>query len=275
MRSLPCIALCAGFLASTAPLDAQTTDLKRLTLREDALGWEAVGRLDLDQSGFCTGTLVASDLVLTAAHCLFDSDTGAPLDPRDMTFRAALRDGDAVAEQRGRRAVVHPGYDYLSGDAMARIAHDVALLQLAEPIPVGAADPFRTDALSIDGGRVSVVSYARGRAEALSRQAACRVLGAQDGLVAFDCDATFGASGSPVFQVKDGRMRIVSVISSVAESAEGRISFGMELPRLVADLSFALQTGRGVWPEETGETRRLVPGTTRDGATGSARFLRP
>ena len=275
MSRLPGIAVTACLLLAASAPDAQTTELKRLTLRGDALGWEAVGRLDIDRTGFCTGALVASDLVLTAAHCLFDAATGEPLDPRDMTFRAALRDGEAVAERRGRRAVVHPGYDYVSPDAMARIAHDVALLQLAEPIPVGAADPFRTDALSLDGGQVSVVSYARGRAEALSRQAACRVLGMQDGLVAFDCDATFGASGSPVFQVKDGRMRIVSVISSVAESAEGRISFGMELPRLVADLGFALQTGQGVWPEETGETRRLVPGDARSGSTGSARFLKP
>lgn len=275
MSRLAGIAFSAGLLLAAGSSGAQTTDLKRLTLRGDALGWEAVGRLDIDRTGFCTGALVASDLVLTAAHCLFDAATGEPLDPRDMTFRAALRDGEAVAERRGRRAVVHPGYEYTSDDTVARIIHDVALLQLVEPIPVGTADPFRTDALSSGGGQVSVVSYARGRAEALSRQAACRVLGTERGLVAFDCDATFGASGSPVFQVKDGRMRIVSVISSVAETTEGRISFGMELPRLFADLNLALQAGRGVWPEEAGETRRLVPGEARTGATGSARFLKP
>lgn len=275
MRGFPGLSLAAGLLIAAIPVFAQTSDLKRLTLRGDALGWEAVGRLDIDRTGFCTGTLVASDLVLTAAHCLFDSQTGARLDPRQMTFRAALQDGQTVAERRGRRAVVHPGYDYLSDDAAARIAHDVALLQLAEPIPVGTADPFRTDALSRGGGPVSVVSYARGRADALSRQAACRVLGSQDGLVAFDCDATFGASGSPVFQQREGRMRIVSVISSIAETSEGRVSFGMELPQLFAELRFALQSGQGVWPGESGEARRLVPGGAREGEAGGARFLRP
>ena len=68
--------------------------LRRLTLRQDLLGFEAVGRLDFATGGFCTGVLVASDLVLTAGHCLRDA---ARLGHVDGTrFRAGLRDGEAM-----------------------------------------------------------------------------------------------------------------------------------------------------------------------------------
>ena len=82
-------ALALGFAALAARAD--TTPLKRLTLRSDLSGWEAVGRLDLGDRGFCTGVLVAPTLVLTAGHCLADAAREQRVD--HLTFRAGLTDG--------------------------------------------------------------------------------------------------------------------------------------------------------------------------------------
>jgi len=78
-------------VANALGAQAQTTVLQELSTGNDARGWEAVGRLDLDGRGFCTGALIAPDLVLTAAHCMFDRASGSEVDPSRIEFHAGLR----------------------------------------------------------------------------------------------------------------------------------------------------------------------------------------
>ncbi|MDG1069030.1 MAG: trypsin-like serine protease [Sulfitobacter sp.] len=62
------IALTVIGLLLTSGAVAQDASLKRLNNGDEAKAWEAVGRLDIDGKGFCTGALIAPKLVLTAAH---------------------------------------------------------------------------------------------------------------------------------------------------------------------------------------------------------------
>lgn len=242
---------------------AQTTGLDRLTLRGHLLGWESVGRVDIGREGFCTGTLIATDLVLTAAHCIYDRRDGAPRDPAALTFRAGYADGRSVAERQVQRMVAHPDYDAAAGLSEQSVKHDVALLQLASPIPAATAAPFQLGEPGGPGTTIRIVSYARNRANALSLQRECQVLGRGQGLVVFDCDVDFGSSGAPVFDRTDDRARIVAVVSSKAEAGTRKVGIGMELPALVADLKAALRAGRGVIESGSGTPE------------GGARFLRP
>ena len=269
--------LAAALVALLAlPAAAQTSGLDRLTLRGDLLGWEAVGRLDLP-SGYCTGVLIASDTVLTAAHCLYDDRRSEWIDPRTITFRAGLRDGDSIADRSGARAVAHARYVPTAWNTEVSIRHDVALLELSNPIPAATAAPFRVQSPSRVSRQVSLVSYGRGRSDALSRQRVCEVLGRQGGLLAFDCDAERGSSGAPVFDLSGNRARIVSIISGGSRMRGTEISLGMELPSVVGDLQRAMRSGNGVWPREEVGSRRLRVGESPDrGEEGAGvRFLRP
>jgi len=261
-------AMLCGLMAVSAA--SAETALRRLDTGDDGRGWEAVGRLDIDGRGFCTGALIAPDLVLTAAHCLYDQRTGARIDPARIEFLAGWRNGRATAYRGIRRAVVHSGYVFQAAVSPERVRNDLALLELHHPIDGMRARPFRTDEQPLKGQRIGIVSYARERADAPSLQEVCDVVARQEGVLVMSCDVDFGASGAPVFSFEAGEPRVVSVVSAMAEVGGRKVSLGTRLQEPLRDLMGALEAGEGF--HLPAAPRMAVPGERRQ--TG-AKFARP
>ena len=114
---------------------AAESDLDLLNSMDQGREWGAVGRLSLDNgNGFCTATLIADDIVLTAGHCVYDKTTGALADLTSFEFQASWRNGRAESYRGIREIAVHSQYQFAEEASIDRIQFDVALLRLATPI---------------------------------------------------------------------------------------------------------------------------------------------
>jgi V8-like Glu-specific endopeptidase len=242
MRSALIIAL---FVGLAVPVGAEESRLISLETSDAGQAWQAVGRLNLGARGFCTGALIAPDLVLTAAHCLYDKDTGARIDDRDIEFLAGWRNGRAEAYRGVRISVAHPDYIYSGAESLDRVAYDLALVALDQPIRLPQITPFATDVRPARGDAVGVVSYAQDRAEAPSLQETCHVLDRAPEIVVFSCDVDFGSSGAPIFALRDGQMKIVSVVSAKADVEGKRVALGSVLTNTLDVLQGELAKSNG------------------------------
>jgi len=171
-----------------------------------------------DRGNLCTGTALARDLVLTAAHCV------APA----ATYRVLAAKG--APPMVIKTVAVHPRYEPQSF-AHNRATADVALIKLAQILPKEIAPAAISDAKTsvAVGDRFVIAGFGVTAAGSeagigLARSAALVATG-QPGTLQirlFDpatrgeqagLGACTGDSGAPVFRQVEGRFMVIGVVS--------------------------------------------------------------
>jgi Trypsin len=168
----------------------------------------------------CTGTVIARDLVLTAAHCVLPGADYKLLE-YDAARRPLLKDIN--------RIVSHPQFD-VNAVLAHRVTADVALVKLAEALPAGMAPATLGERVVTAAGETFIVAgfgvtvRGDGRTGGTLRMASLVSTGRPGSLQLRLTDpatrnaraglgACTGDSGAPVFDQNGGRLAVLGVVS--------------------------------------------------------------
>jgi protease YdgD len=174
--------------------------------------WSAIGKVTNSTGAECSGVMVASDKVLTAAHCLYNYRGLRFVAPDSIHFLLGYRGGRYSAHARVASYEIGLGFD--PQRYQETFDADWALLSLTENLPQ-AFEPLKLTRESTPiGTKAMLAGYPQDRAEALTADRDCELRERinQGRLVVHTCRSAKGTSGGPILiRSGDGEIRMAGI----------------------------------------------------------------
>jgi protease YdgD len=251
------VAAMAGWTGSACADDHLKTGIigadNRETVADYAPPWTAIGHVNAGgerrNRNFCTGTLIAPKVVLTAGYCVMDMFKNTPLAAKDVHFVAGVRKDAALGHSRAQCLKFPKGFKMLAPDralpdvGMQLVSDEffkrnLAIIVLTDAIPKAGTAALARGEVMKPGAGLTHAGYGSDRRYRLSADRSCKVVSIANGLAATTCDSLGASLGGPVFVDEAGAPKLAAVLVGTVRKTEATLAVPLsEWPDMPLDAS--------------------------------------